>query len=138
MKKDEANKYMGCGWSFPPTFSRETKGVQMFSNEMNIAKSIKMIVLTRLGERVLHADFGTNISDFTFMRNINTSEKYRLKKMIEYAIVENEFRVNLDQIDIQNNIKEDCIEISISYTIKANNTKYNMVFPFYYENGTPL
>lgn len=135
MKDNNTYEFLGRGWSFPPTFSKETKGVEMLEEEENVAKSVKLIVLTRLGERFFHPNLGTNINDYLFMRNIDSAEKNRIKRMIEYAIVENEVRVDVDQVDVQNNQEDDCMEISVSYTIKGFNTKYNMVFPFYLENG---
>lgn len=138
MAKDQSKRFLGTGWSFPPTFSKQTKGVVMLSDEENIAKSVKIIVLTQLGERVFHPNLGTNINDFMFSRNINSPEKHRLERMIEFAIAENEFRVNVDKVDVTNNQAKDGIEISVAYTIKANNSKYNMVFPFYYEDGVKM
>ena len=79
--------------------------------------------------------FCTNINDFAFVRNYNTVELQRLKRMIEYAIAENEPRVDVDSISLKHNLEEESIEISIAYTIKSSNTQYNMVFPFYYEGG---
>lgn len=135
MKSNKSFEFLGRGWSFPPTFSKETRGVEMLELEDNVAKSVKLIVLTRVGERFSHPELGTDLNDFAFMRNIDSSEKNRIKRMIEYAIVENEVRVEVDQVDVQNNQEDDCVEISVAYTIKGFNTKYNMVFPFYLENG---
>lgn len=138
MAKEDLYEILGKGWSFPPTFSKTIKGVEIVAKEENVAKSIKIIVLTRLRERFFHPDLGTDINDFVFMRNIDSLDKNKLKKMIEFAIAENEFRVDVDQVDVQNNRQKNCIEISVAYTIKASNTKYNMVFPFYYEDGAGL
>lgn len=138
MTKDELQNILGTGWSFPPTFSKQTKGVAMLSLEENIAKSVKIIVLTKVGERFLHPDMGTNLDDYMFSRNINSPEKSNLKRMIEFAIAENEFRVNVDNVEIVNNQEKNGIEISVAYTIKANKSKYNMVFPFYYEEGVKI
>lgn len=135
MANEELYEFLGTGWSFPPTFSKLKRGLEMVEKEDNVAKSIKIIVLTRLGERWFHPRLGTNINDFTFMRNIDSSNKYRIKKMIETAILENEHRVDVDNVEVQNNLQEDCVEISVAYTIREFNTKYNMVFPFYYEEG---
>lgn len=132
---DNLYEFLGKGWSFPPTFSKTSRSVKILENEENIAKSIKVIVLTRLGERFFHPNFGTEINDFAFMRNVISKDRIRLKRMIETAITENEYRVDVDQVDIQNNQQEGCVEISVAYTIKAFDTKYNMVFPFYLESG---
>lgn len=47
---DNLYEFLGKGWSFPPTFSKTSRSVKMLENEENVAKSIKVIVLTRLGE----------------------------------------------------------------------------------------
>ncbi len=138
MDKDEVYEFLGRGWSFPPTFSVASKGVNMTELEENVSKSVKILVLTRLGERRFHPSMGTNINDYAFMRNVDSMQITQLKRMIKNAISENESRVDVDNVDIQNNTADDCIEISIAYTIKAFNTKYNMVFPFYYESGIEL
>jgi len=135
MTNKKSYEFLGRGWSFPPTFSKDTKGVEILEDEDNIAKSVKLIVLTRVGERFFHPELGTDLNAFAFMRNIDSAEKNRIKRMVEYAIMENEVRVVVDQVDVQNNQDDDCIEIAVAYTIKGFNTKYNMVFPFYLENG---
>lgn len=127
--------HLGRGWGFPPTFSKEDRGVKLVENEENIAKSVKLIVLTTIGERVYHPTLGTNINDFAFTRNIQYVNDNKLRRMVEFAIAENEFRVDVDNVDIAHNTDDNCIEISVAYTIKALNTKYNMVFPFYLEKG---
>lgn len=138
MVEDKLYEFLGTGWSFPPTFSKEQKGIELLEQEDNVAKSIKIIIMTRLGERLFHPNLGTDINDFLFTKNINSTNKRRLKQMIEFAIAENEFRVDVDQVDVHNNPQKDCLEISVAYTVRASNTKYNMVFPFFYEEGAVL
>lgn len=138
MDKDEVYEFLGRGWSFPPTFSKKTGGVAMTELEENVSKSVKILVLTRLGERRFHPEMGTNVNDYAFIRNVDSMKMTQLKRMIKSAISENEMRVDVDNVDIKNNHEDDSIEISIAYTIKALNTKYNMVFPFYYESGIEI
>lgn len=138
MEKEEVYEFLGCGWSFPPTFSKTIKGVEMTELEENVSKSVRILVLTRLGERRFHPDMGTDINAYAFIRNVDSMEIIQLKRMIRNAITENESRVDVDDVDVRNNQDEDCLEISIAYTIKAFNTKYNMVFPFYFENGIEI
>lgn len=133
-----AKDFLGKGWSFPPTFSKAKRGVQMVEDADNVAKSIKVIVMTRLGERMFHPSLGTNISDLLFSRNINSSTRRKLETMIEYAIVENEARVDVDGVNVENNRSNNSLDVTISYTIKSTNNKYNMVFPFYLESGVKL
>lgn len=135
MSENKPYEFLGKGWSFPPTFSKTTRGVEIVKEEENVAKSVKLIVLTRLGERFFHPSLGTDLNDFLFMKNVDSADKNRIKRMIEFAIVENESRVEVDQVDVHNNQEDNCMEISVTYTIKAYNTKYNMVFPFYLHNG---
>lgn len=135
MAEEKKYAFMGRGWSFPPAFSKQSRGTVMLSDEANVARSVRLCVQTRLGERMFHPNLGTEIDDFAFVRNYNTIDQQRLKRMIEYAIVENEPRVDVDDISIEHNLADESIEISIAYTIKSSNTQFNMVFPFYYEGG---
>ena len=36
--------FLGTGWSFPPTFHIESKGVQMVSDEVDIKQSIEIFL----------------------------------------------------------------------------------------------
>lgn len=131
----ESNKgFLGRGWSFPPHFSKSLKGVKMVSDEEDIAESLRIIFSTNIGERFTHPDFGTDFSYFQF-KSIDLSNLTLMKEWIEDAIVLFEPRVDLISVDIDTDYTEGRLLINILYEIKATNSRYNLVFPFYINEG---
>ena len=98
-------------------------------------ESIKIILNTTPGERVMHPDFGGKINEIIFFPNSSRTVSLAIH-YIEEAIVKWEPRVILKSVtgepDPDNPVK---INISIDYEIRSVNTFFNMVYPFYLERG---
>ena len=125
------NDEIGKGWSFPPRFNRFTGGVEMVSGETEIKESLKILFSTKLGERLFRDDFGCNLDDYRF-EPANANTILMIKDHISGVIETYEPRINLDGIDVDvSNIMEGVLVISLKYTIKADNTKSNLVYPYY-------
>lgn len=54
------------GWQFPFGISREHGRVETSSDSENIRQSVKVILLTEPGERMMHPKFGTKLHQFLF------------------------------------------------------------------------
>jgi len=133
----DQHSFLGKGWSFPPTFSKiREEGVEMVSGEEDIRQSLEIILSTRPGERLLHPDFGCNL-DMLLFEPLTTSLVTKMKDIISTAITIYEPRVNLNNIklytDDETNNK---VIIELDYTVRATNSRFNMVYPFYLEEGT--
>ena len=66
------NSFLGTGWSFPPTFDRESGQVEMVSDLADISQSLDILLSTSLGERVMVPDYGCNLDDYMF-ESLNNS-----------------------------------------------------------------
>ena len=55
MAKD-LKSFLGTGWSFPPSFNKHTKAVDMVSDEIDISQSLKIILFTHDKSRVTEKD----------------------------------------------------------------------------------
>lgn len=133
----EYKSYLGTGWKFPPTFIKDS-GVVMVSDEEDIRESLRILLSTVPGERIFRFKYGCGISKWVFSE-MNLSEKTLLTDTIEQAIILFEPRIRLDKIDVE--IKDELegiLWINIDYTIEMTNTRSNMVFPFYFIEGTNL
>ena len=58
--------FLGTGWSFPPTFHTESKGIRMVSDEEDIKQSIDIFLGTRLGERDMRPEYGNPLFQHVF------------------------------------------------------------------------
>lgn len=127
--------FLGKGWGFPPGFTRDKKSVTMVSREADILQSLELLLRTSPGERVMHPDFGCALRSLVF-DVIDENTLTALKDIIDRAVLFFETRVILDQVvvDTQNQY-EGLLTITLNYTVKATNSRQNMVFPFYFLEG---
>ena len=129
MISDEA--FLGKGWSFPPQFFSSGAEVEVVSGEEDIKQSLFILFGTALNERVMFSSFGCELSRYLF-EEIDQSLINGLAGIIEDAILNNEPRFDTDAVDVtQSSTEAGLLLISISYTIRATNNRYNMVYPFY-------
>lgn len=129
MTRDEA--FLGTGWSFPPQFYSSGAEIEMVSDEQDIRQSLFILFGTSLNERVMFSSYGCELSRYLF-EEIDQSLINGLTGIIEDAILNNEPRINTDSVNVtQSSTEAGLLLISIYYTIRATNNRYNMVYPFY-------
>ena len=136
MKIEES--FLGIGWSFPPEFNKETKSIQMVSAIEDINQSLHILLNTKLGERIMLPNYGSSLSDFVF-EGLNMSTRTYILDRVKIAILYNERRIELDKIDFdQSRILEGEVLMIVHYTVRLTNSRGNMVYPFYINEGTEL
>ncbi|MCG8698227.1 MAG: GPW/gp25 family protein [Bacteroidales bacterium] len=133
---DQNKSFLGSGWSFPPSFNIENKSVKMLQGESDIESSLEILLTTGIGERFLQPEYGCDLRDVLFSP-VNVSESY-VKDLIKDAILYYEPRVELNDVKIEPENENGKVTITLYYTVLATNTRYNMVYPFYKEEGTEL
>jgi phage baseplate assembly protein W len=123
--------FLGTGWGFPPAFSNKTAAVGLLSNEDDIQSSLEILLTTRQGERVMRPDYGCNLDELVF-EPLTTTFKTYIKDLISTAILYYEPRIDVNKIELDDTGElEGRILISIDYTVRATNSRFNFVFPFY-------
>ena len=125
--------FLGSGWAFPVTLDA-TGGVAMVEGEEDVRQSIRIILGTNLGERI-RMDFGSSIKAFVF-EPISTTTLTLLRSRVEEALVRWEPRINVERVEAA--LPERSagrVDISIDYRVRETNTFYNLVYPFYLEEG---
>ncbi|MCA1760474.1 MAG: GPW/gp25 family protein [Bacteroidales bacterium] len=135
---DENQSFLGRGWSFPPEFSKESRSVKMLEDEVDIKSSLEILLSTRLGERVMLPGYGCNLEELLFSP-LNLTLKTYVIDLIKTAILYHEPRIDVKKIDID--LTEELngvLLINIDYIIRSTNSRMNMVFPFYKEEGNEL
>ena len=133
------NSFLGTGWAFPPTFHDDKlTGVEMVSQEADIKESLIILLNTNLGERIMLPEYGSELQLYLFDK-ISNSKLHFLKNIIKNAILKYEPRIKVNDIQIDSkDTHQGIIKVSVKYTIKSNNTRFNLVFPYYKVEGTDI
>lgn len=130
--------FLGTGWAFPPYFgSSPGQGrVAMVEDDQDIHESLLIILSTVPGERIMQPEFGCDLKMHVF-DELNESVVTELRDAIERAILFYEPRVSVNQVSMAISGEQDGrLDIRIDYTIRGTNTRSNMVYPFYFLEGT--
>lgn len=130
--------FLGTGWTFPPTFSKTGKQVEMLSDVADIYSSLEILLSTRPGERVMLPRYGCNLDELLF-EPLTTTFKTYMKDLITTAILYFEPRIDVNSINLDDTGElEGKILISVDFTVRSTNSRFNYVYPFYKKEGTEL
>lgn len=132
------NSFLGVGWAFPPEFNKGARDVKTVSESRDIQESLNILLSTFPGERVMQPTYGCELRTMVF-ETINESTITALKDIIERAILFFEPRITLDEIHLETDAMEHgLLTILLEYTVRETNTRSNMVYPFYFNEGTDI
>ena len=125
--------FLGKGWAFPV---HEAAGdVAIVAYEEDIAQAIWLILETEHGERVMRPEFGAGLRSLTF-EPLNTTTMSLVRHRVEEALISWEPRINLEEIRVApDRAERNRLNVEISYQVRATNTFYNLVYPFYLQES---
>ena len=122
--------FLGQGWQFPLGVDARG-GIAVTRGNADIEASIKVILGTAMGERVMRPEFGSSIHDYVFAPN-NATTHGLLAYHVQEALARWEPRIDVDMVDVQPDIADPSrVIINILYSVKATNDDRNLVYPFY-------
>jgi uncharacterized protein len=127
------SEFMGKGWSFPVQVEDNAR-IEIARHEESIRQAIWIILGTARGERVMRPDFGCGIYDLVFAVN-TPGTAGQLAIEVRRALLQWEPRIQV--LDVQVNAGSEMGEvlININYQVRATNTVFNLVYPFYLERS---
>lgn len=130
--------FLGVGWRFPIGIERAEgiSRIAISAYHRSIEESIRIILGTSRGERVMRPDFGCDLQRLVFAPN-NTSTAGLAIFYVQEALGKWEPRIELLTVDAnpapdQPDKKEaHLLLITIEYRVISTNTEQNLVYPFY-------
>ena len=137
IESQQQNSFLGRGWAWPVTFNKEGSMVELSEDEQDIRESLEILLSTIRGERVMRPDYGASLREKIF-EPLRVSSAARLTEDIKRAILFHEPRVSVKDVSYQQDPEEGYILIQLDYTIIAKNTRNNLVYPFYFNEGTDI
>jgi len=128
--RDSTKNFLGSGWKFPPRLDNRGR-IELVHEEQDVEEAIRMILMTRKGERPMRPEFGCEIHDLVFAPNEPATTGLARRYVLE-ALQMWEPRIDvLDVQTIDNPRAESALSLDIRYTVIATNSERNLVFPFY-------
>ncbi|MBW4706652.1 GPW/gp25 family protein [Roseobacter sp. YSTF-M11] len=133
---DADPSFLGRGWAFPPSFDEVTGQARLVQAEDDIAESLRILMETRPGERVMHPTYGCRLHDLVF-EPMDSETEAEIETAISRAILFFEPRIKLGAVTVDvKDALEGRLNITLNYTVVETNERHNMVFPFYITEGT--
>lgn len=126
--------FLGTGWSYPIDTDRRGD-VATTGEDENIAESIRIILGTAKGERVMRPEFGCDIHEHVF-DSITPTTLTLLEDAVEEALVDWEPRIDIESVDaVPDDSTANRVMIRIEYFVRNTNSTGNLVYPFYLDEG---
>ncbi|MBK4728862.1 GPW/gp25 family protein [Oxynema sp. CENA135] len=126
---EASEDYLGTGWSFPLKVNLQGS-IQLSSSSTNIEESIRIILGTRLGERVYRPNFGSRLSELVFAP-MNTQTLLLIRLYVEEAIQMWEPRVVLEGVFTEPDPIRGRVDITIKYHPKDSYDSRSIIYGFY-------
>lgn len=130
----QTRDFLGRGWSFP--IKLVSGRLQPYlGGEEKIRQSIWLILSTAPGERQMRPEFGCGIHDLVFQPNTAALRDVVQEKVRE-ALLRWEPRIDVLDVRVETPPEgNNYLLIRIDYRMRANNAFYNLVYPFYINEG---
>jgi len=127
--------FLGRGWNYPVAPNAAGDDLMLVDHDDDIRQAVRIILETSRGERVMRPDFGAGLNDFLF-EPINTTTMALIRHRVETALITWEPRIRVESIEVTaNQAALGRIDIAIAYAVRSTNTFYNLVYPFYLQEG---
>lgn len=127
---NDVSDFIGRGWSFPVRVTPQG-GVALTAGTEEIDASLRMIIGTAPGERVMRPAFGCRIWDLLF-HPIDANLIGQIAHATREAVERWEPRIDLEEVRAVPDTREDgLVRVEIAYRLRATNDRRNLVYPFY-------
>lgn len=129
-----AKEFIGKGWRFP-IIPGPTGALSYSEADDNVEHSLKVLLMTRVGERVMRGTFGSRLGELVFKPG--SSQNLRsIEREVSSTIRAYEPRVEIIEVAAEADaVDATQITVSVSYKVRRTNTRESLVFPFYLVRG---
>jgi phage baseplate assembly protein W len=129
-----SDEFLGTGWAFPVT--TDPRGsVRTSEAADDVRESIRIILGTAKGERVMRPEFGCEIHDHVFSA-ATPSTLNLIESSVREALVQWEPRIDVEAVDARtDDDAPNRVLVEIEYRVRTTNSLSNMVYPFYITEG---
>jgi len=127
--------FLGRGWAMPVELDPRTGLVASVAYEEDIRQSIRIILETAPGERVMRPNFGCGIHDLVFSV-VDSTAIQQIRSTVEEALRRCEARIDVLDVTVEEAAtREGKLLVQVEYRVRRTNQTGNLVFPFYFREG---
>lgn len=134
MEQNNPKAFLGVGFQFPIAVDKNTGRMKTSAYEEDIKEAVRLILSTKKGERIRNPQFGCGIHEFAF-ETMDFATISAMKHEVESALVMWEPRIEEIDVKIETPQEEGIIVIEINYVVRSTNNPFNLVFPYYINEG---
>ena len=121
--------FYGRGASWPLRVAA-TGGIGESAGIDAIEESIRIILGTQYGERVMRPQFGCNLRALAFAPN-NAATAALARHYVVEGLQLWEPRVEVTDVVVENDLEHNALVISVLYRVRSTQTPATLVYPFY-------
>ena len=132
---ETSTDFLGRGWPFPiKLVPGRLRG--FLGGEEKIRQSIWIILSTAPGERQMLPEFGCGIHDLVFEPN-TAALRGLIQSKVDEALSRWEPRIDVLGVRVETPTPDERnrLLIRIDYRVRANNAFFNLVYPFFLDEG---
>ncbi len=123
-------EFLGQGWAYPLQIDPRG-GFALARGERDIEQSIRLILETMPGERVMRPEFGCRAKELIFAPR-NASTQGQLIEYVEYALTRWEPRIEVLSVEAEDDPANDgAWLVEIRYKVKDTHDQRSIVYPFF-------
>ncbi len=124
-------RFLGRGWS-APVVPDAIGALEYAEGPEKVAQSIRIILETEPGERIMRPSFGCGLRRY-LMRPNTSATRALIRHDVELGLANFEPRISVNSISVDAGNDRALVLIRISYIHVRDNRPGNFVFPFYLE-----
>ena len=131
----QSKRISGDGFFLSIEVDEATGKMKTVSLEEDIRQAIHIILMTRKGERVMRPDFGCDIHEFAF-DTMDYTTLVQMEHAVQEALMVWEPRITDVDVHINDEQEQEgVLLIEISYLVRSTNNPFNLVYPYYINEG---
>lgn len=128
-------EFMGRGWAYPFRVDPASGRIATAQDETDIQQSIRIILGTSKGERVMRPALGCDVYDLVHGA-IDMATMVQIKRDVADSLRLYEARIDVLAVKIDSsNLINGCLKVDIDYRVRQTNQRGNYVFPFYFKEA---
>jgi phage baseplate assembly protein W len=129
-----ADPLQGRGWRFP-ILPDATGSLGYVEGDDNVGQSLRILLLTQLGERMMRPGFGCAAPRLIFAPG-SLQFLSLLERTVRETVRDWEPRIDLDDVRAEADPADETrVTVAISYRVRRSNSRSNLVFPFYLDTA---